>query len=100
MSALSYYSNTAPKIAGITMFLPWCSWVNALLFQYQAGIITRRDVTIRTNDLVTIDLSPMVNDCWGDCARSYIVESEVLSHLTEVPPWIMEKILRENFTLL
>ncbi len=33
------------------------------------------DVTIRTNDLVTIDLSPMVNDCWGDCARSYIVES-------------------------
>ncbi len=33
------------------------------------------DVTIRTNDLVTIDLSPMVNDCWGDCARSYLVES-------------------------
>jgi len=33
------------------------------------------DVTIGTNDLVTIDLSPMVNDCWGDCARSYIVES-------------------------
>ena len=33
------------------------------------------DVAIRTNDLVTIDLSPMVNDCWGDCARSYIVES-------------------------
>ena len=33
------------------------------------------DVTIRANDFVTIDLSPMVNDCWGDCARSYIVES-------------------------
>ena len=33
------------------------------------------DVAIRTNDLVTIDLSPMVNDCWGDCARSYVVES-------------------------
>ena len=33
------------------------------------------DVAIRSNDLVTIDLSPMVNDCWGDCARSYIVES-------------------------
>ncbi len=33
------------------------------------------DVAIRTNDLVTIDLSPMVDDCWGDCARSYIVES-------------------------
>ena len=33
------------------------------------------DVAIRANDLVTIDLSPMVNDFWGDCARSYIVES-------------------------
>ena len=33
------------------------------------------DVAIRTNDLVTIDLSPTVNDFWGDCARSYIVES-------------------------
>ena len=33
------------------------------------------DVTIRANAFVTIDLSPMVNDCWGDCARSYIVES-------------------------
>jgi len=33
------------------------------------------DVAIGTNDLVTIDLSPMINDWWGDCARSYIVES-------------------------
>lgn len=32
------------------------------------------DVVICANDLVTIDLSPMVNDYWGDCARSYIVE--------------------------
>jgi len=33
------------------------------------------NVAIRTDDLVTIDLSPMVKDFWGDCARSYIVES-------------------------
>jgi Xaa-Pro aminopeptidase len=33
------------------------------------------DVVIRSNDLVTIDLSPKVNNFWGDCARSYIVES-------------------------
>ena len=33
------------------------------------------DVAIGANDLVTIDLSPMVNGFWGDCARSYIVES-------------------------
>ena len=33
------------------------------------------DVAIRTNDLVTIDLSPLVDGCWGDCARSYIVAS-------------------------
>ena len=33
------------------------------------------DVAIRANDMVTIDLSPMENNCWGDCARSYIIES-------------------------
>ena len=32
------------------------------------------DITISANDLVTIDLSPMVQGFWGDCARSYIVE--------------------------
>ncbi len=40
------------------------------------------DLAIRTNDLVTIDLSPMVNGCWGDCARSYIVESGII-----MPSW-------------
>ena len=34
------------------------------------------DTAIGTNDLVTIDLSPMVNGFWGDCARSYIVGSD------------------------
>ena len=33
------------------------------------------NVAIRSNDLVTIDLSPTINDFWGDCARSYIVSS-------------------------
>ena len=33
------------------------------------------DITIKANDLITIDLSPMVDGIWGDCARSYIVES-------------------------
>ena len=33
------------------------------------------EVAIAANDLVTIDLSPVVNGCWGYCARSYIVES-------------------------
>lgn len=33
------------------------------------------DVAIRSYDLVTIDLSPTINDFWGDCARSYIVSS-------------------------
>jgi Xaa-Pro aminopeptidase len=36
------------------------------------------DLAIGTSDLVTIDLSPMVNGCWGDCARSYIVESGII----------------------
>jgi len=30
------------KVAGITTFLPWFSWMNARLFQYQAGIISHR----------------------------------------------------------
>ena len=33
------------------------------------------DIVLEINDLVTIDLSPMVNGFWGDCARSYIVRS-------------------------
>ena len=33
------------------------------------------NLAIRSNDLVTIDLSPMVNDFWGECARSYTVVS-------------------------
>ena len=36
------------------------------------------DVAIAAYDLVTIDLSPMVNGYWGDCARSYIVESGIV----------------------
>jgi Xaa-Pro aminopeptidase len=40
------------------------------------------DLAIRTTDLVTIDLSPMVNGCWGDCARSYIMEAG-----TVIPSW-------------
>ena len=33
------------------------------------------EVAIRSNDLVTIDLSPMIDHFWGDCARSYLVSS-------------------------
>ena len=33
------------------------------------------ETIVGANDLVTIDLSPMVNGFWGDCARSYILES-------------------------
>ncbi len=29
---------------------------------------------IGTHNLVTVDLSPLANDCWGDCARSYYIE--------------------------
>lgn len=35
---------------------------------------------VRLMDLVTIDLSPLLRGCWGDCARSYIVaEGRVVS---------------------
>ena len=33
------------------------------------------DVIVKDYDLVTIDLSPKRDDYWGDCARSYAVES-------------------------
>jgi len=36
-------------------------------------------LAIGKQDLVTIDLSPMVDGYWGDCARSYIVESGVVA---------------------
>ena len=42
------------------------------------------DVAIGANDLVTIDLSPMINGFWGDCARSYIVNPAVLGHPKKV----------------
>ncbi len=41
------------------------------------------DTAIAANDLVTIDLSPVVDGCWGDCARSYIVESGVVTEPEE-----------------
>lgn len=37
------------------------------------------DIAVKDNDLITIDLSPKKNDYWGDCARSYIVESEKIT---------------------
>lgn len=30
---------------------------------------------VRETNLITIDLSPEVNGCWGDCARSFVVEN-------------------------
>ena len=32
------------------------------------------DETVGEKNLVTVDLSPMLGDVWGDCARSYFVE--------------------------
>ncbi len=34
------------------------------------------DTVVRENDLVTIDLSPEIDGCWGDCARSFVVRAE------------------------
>ncbi len=33
------------------------------------------DTKVKNSDLVTIDLSPKAGEFWGDCARSFIVES-------------------------
>ena len=34
-----------------------------------------REERVGTSNLVTIDLSPVRNHCWGDCARSFAVEN-------------------------
>ena len=36
------------------------------------------DTAVQENDLVTIDLSPEIDGCWGDCARSFVVQAEGL----------------------
>jgi len=40
------------------------------------------DELVGNENLVTVDLSPMVDGCWGDCARSYAVE---YGEVTEQP---------------
>lgn len=36
---------------------------------------------VSDRDLVTIDLSPEINGCWGDCARSFVViDGKVCNH--------------------
>ena len=32
------------------------------------------DISVTDIDLVTVDLSPMLDGCWGDCARSFYIE--------------------------
>ena len=34
-----------------------------------------RDEPVGISNLVTIDLSPLKGDCWGDCARSFAIEN-------------------------
>ncbi len=36
------------------------------------------DVPVQSGDLVTIDLSPQMEEFWGDCARSYAVANPAL----------------------
>jgi Xaa-Pro aminopeptidase len=56
------------------------------------------DRVIQTEDIITIDLSPQINEIWGDFARTIIVEDgEPLkdSRLTKRPEW-REGILAEE----
>ena len=40
------------------------------------------DVRVKNSDLVTIDLSPKFGQFWGDCARSFLVESGKVSEFS------------------
>ena len=35
---------------------------------------------VGANNLITIDLSPLENDIWGDCARSYVIRNGKLTN--------------------
>lgn len=37
-----------------------------------------RDTPLGLNDMITIDVHPEIDGCWGDCARSYFLKDGVL----------------------
>lgn len=60
------------------------------------------DRVIQSEDLVTIDLNPEIASCWGDCARSYFIESGVArmvptGSLDFLAGYAAEKTLHEAF---
>jgi Xaa-Pro aminopeptidase len=48
---------------------------NALRASVEGDVYHPRDVPLRENDMVTIDLAPEVDGYWGDCARSYFLRN-------------------------
>jgi methionyl aminopeptidase len=48
---------------------------DALRASVEGDVYLPRDVPLRANDMVTIDLAPEVDGYWGDCARSYFLRN-------------------------
>jgi Xaa-Pro aminopeptidase len=48
---------------------------DALRASVEGDVYRPRDIPLRENDMVTIDLAPEVDSYWGDCARSYFLRN-------------------------
>jgi Xaa-Pro aminopeptidase len=48
---------------------------DALRASVEGDVYLPRDVPLRADDMVTIDLAPEVDGYWGDCARSYFLRN-------------------------
>jgi Xaa-Pro aminopeptidase len=47
---------------------------------------------IGKTNLVTVDLSPVLNGCWGDCARSFFIERGCVALLPDLPEFRVGKL--------
>lgn len=58
--------------------------------QYQAT-----DTKVKAEDIVTVDLSPTLDDCWGDFARTFIVQDGKVEE-NFIPSGMKEGLQREE----
>lgn len=54
------------------------------------------DERVGETNLVTVDLSPMRNDRWGDCARSFFIERGRVSATPSIPEYAQGKAFVES----
>jgi len=66
------------KSKGVESF--WYHGIGAFVFTGERTTISisgkeyqATDIRVQSEDLVTVDLSPVIGDCWGDYARTFVI---------------------------